>query len=151
MEKLDTLLAEAEEHRKMFDQIAFKQGAYGDFHLLFTWLVMRGYAYRYRDRNAEVESCPFDPPKGRSVFRLVPTSGDQYIRQLFAICRSLGGDTWADLQRDFSCVLQKIGDYDNDCQHLVSALYKIQSTEPKEVRFLGIDWDGEDEFADWDG
>jgi hypothetical protein len=148
MEKLDTLLAEAKEHRKMFDQIAFTQGAYGDFHLLFTWLVMREYAYRYRDRNAKVESCPFDPPKGKSVFRLVPDWEYQYIRQLFAICRRLGGDTWDVLQRDIAGVLQKIKADTDDPRPSVWSWEEIQSTEPKEVRFWGVDVAVTDEFAD---
>jgi hypothetical protein len=133
---LPTVFFETAVYFEEFDQIAFKQCAYGNYRLIFTWLVLRDDVYRVRYDCAEVPPCPFSPQNGESVFRLL-----QYgwlpatdIHQLLAICRLFDGRTWAAVQRDSAILLQIFG---ARAQSLSDALVELQHTEPKDVRFCG--------------
>jgi hypothetical protein len=102
-ESLTPLLAEAAAHRMLFDQIAFDQCAYGDYRLVYTWLVMREYAYRYGDNRAQVPPCWLDSPPDASAFSSLAGLSRlpvRHVSKLFSICGMLGGEPWRALLAD---------------------------------------------------
>jgi hypothetical protein len=107
-DNLDRLVAEAAVHCEEFDQIAFDHAAYGDYRLVFAWLVMREYAYRARGQNAEAPAIRLSPQAGESVFRLVRC--DEWsaldVEHLLSMCLYLGGITWSSVQHDLFPVLR---------------------------------------------
>jgi hypothetical protein len=131
-----TVFCEAAVYFEEFDQIAFKQCAYGNYRLIFTWMVIRENLYRVCADFAELLPCPFSPQNGESVFRLLkygwwPATD---IHQLLAICRLFDGRTWEAVQRD-SAILSQI--FGARSQSLSDALVELQHTEPKDVRVGG--------------
>jgi hypothetical protein len=137
LDDLIPLLDEAIGYCADFDQIAFKQGAYGDYRLVLTWLVMREYVYSRRGDRAQAPPCCFSPKTGESVFRLLRNNvlSVRNIRQLLAICRYLGGWAWDAMQRDSDFLLQPTGP---ECDNSVALiLAEVQGMERDAVRLEG--------------
>ncbi|MDR2464180.1 MAG: hypothetical protein LBD36_00985, partial [Holosporales bacterium] len=134
---LTQLLAEAAAHLNEFDQIAFNQGAYGDYRLIFTWLVMREYAYSRRGDGAQAPPCCFSPEDGKSVFRLVfhQVLSFQNMYQLVTICRCLDGPTRSAVLRDSDRLRKPMGPYGRDPVSLALSQFRVK--EPEDVRFMG--------------